>query len=101
MIISTVCEAIELKYYDVACDVVQNFATELLKCKLPIFDTFFDQFRQSTAKYDAKLYLLTLLMPSMSNGQAEQFLQLIEEVLDEQPENSIFKNNINPIRTGL
>ena len=40
-------------------------------------------------------------MPIMSNNQAEQSLLLIEEVLDEAPENSIFKNNINPIRTGL
>jgi hypothetical protein len=40
-------------------------------------------------------------MPLMTNKMAHQFLQIIEEVLGENPQNSIFKNNTNPVRIGL
>lgn len=102
MIVAMVCEAIEAQYYDIACDVTQSFITDLLQVgQIPIFSTFFEHFRHSTEKYEAKLYLISLLMPLMTNKMAQSWLKIIEEVLGDCPNNSIYKHNINPIRTGL
>ena len=83
-----VCESIERQEYDIACEVTQNFLADIMILhQLPIFDTFFEQMRQSTQKYTSRLYLLSLIMPLMSNRQARQFIKLINEQLDkEDPE---------------
>lgn len=51
--------------------------------------------------YEIKLTILSRLMLAMSNDQAESFMKIIENVLEEPPENSIFRNNINPLRIAL
>ena len=105
LIVAMMCESIMLQYYDIACDITQNFIRDMItfgkNSIIPVFSTFFDEFGSSTDKYESKLYLLSLLMPLMTNKMAQTWLKIIEEVLGESPDNSIFKNNINPVRIGL
>jgi hypothetical protein len=44
---------------------------------------------------------LTLLMPNMTRKQALQILRILENIIEETYENSVFYRNINPIRVGL
>lgn len=82
MIVAMVCEAIEGKYYDIAVDVAQSFITDLIQVgQMPIFSTFFEHFKTSTDNYEAKLYLISLLMPLMTNQMAQTWLKIIEDVL--------------------
>ena len=37
----------------------------------------------------------------MNKSLATRFMKIVEEVLNFSPEDSIFKNNINPLRVGL
>jgi len=41
------------------------------------------------------------IMPFMNKSLATRFMKIVEEVLNFSPEDSIFKNNINPLRVGL
>lgn len=40
-------------------------------------------------------------MPLMTNKQIQSWLKIIEDALGESPDSCIYKNNINPVRTGL
>jgi hypothetical protein len=40
-------------------------------------------------------------MPFMKKVQSEKIMKIFEEVLSEPAENSIFRQNINPLRVGL
>jgi len=40
-------------------------------------------------------------MPLMTRLIAAKFMKIIEGVLNEPASNSIFKNNLNPLRVGL
>ena len=41
------------------------------------------------------------LMPLMTVGNVDKFHKIIENVMENSPKNSIFRNNINPLRVGL
>lgn len=76
--------------------------SDLLKAKyLPIFETLFQHFADDTTRYEAKLAVMLNLMPLMNKTVAAKFMKTIEGVLNEPASNSIFKNNINPLRVGL
>jgi hypothetical protein len=81
---------------------MKEYKSEILKFKnLKVLDKFFEHFETDSTKYEAKIYLLTLLMPSMSRKQAFAILKVLEGVIDESYENSVFYRNNNPIRVGL
>ena len=81
---------------------MKEYKNEILKFKnLKVLDKFFNHFQNDPTMFEAKIYLLTLLTPSMSRKQAFQFLKVLEVVVDESYENSVFYRNINPIRVGL
>mmetsp|Transcript_27175 Transcript_27175/g.41345 ORF Transcript_27175/g.41345 Transcript_27175/m.41345 type:complete len:374 (-) Transcript_27175:1536-2657(-) len=76
--------------------------SDLLKAKyLPIFDRLFQQFTDDTSRYESKLVLLLKSLPLMNKLVASRFMKLMEQVLGEPASNSIFRNNINPLRVGL
>ena len=95
-------QAIDLKYYDIAVEFIKEYKSEILKFKnLKVLDRFFLHFETDPTKYEAKIYLLTLLMPSMSRKQAFTLLKILESVIEEPYEKSVFYRNNNPIRVGL
>lgn len=60
-------QAIDLKFYDVAVDFMKEYKNEIIQHKnFKVLDKFFEHFKNDPTKYEAKIYLLTLLMPSMS-----------------------------------
>jgi hypothetical protein len=95
-------QSIDLKFYDIAVELMKEYKNEILKFKsLKVLDKFFNHFENDPTMYEAKIYLLTLLMPSMSRKQAFQFLKVLDVVINQSYENSVFYRNINPIRVGL
>ena len=69
-IIAMLEQATNLKMYDISHELMKQYKNEILKNKsLKIFDVFFRQFQTDPSKYEAKIYLLTLLMPCMSRKQ--------------------------------
>jgi hypothetical protein len=60
-----------------------------------------DHFKNDLSKYEVKIALLQRLKPFMKKQQAEKMMKIFEEVLSEPAENSIFRQNINPLRVGL
>ncbi len=69
--------------------------------QLPIFDILFQHFKDDFTRYEAKLGLLIGMNPLMNKNLATTFMKIIETVLNESANNSIFRNNINPLRVGL
>ena len=57
--------------------------------------------RNDTSHYEIKMAILHSLMPSLQKSIVEVLFKRLLEVLAEPAENSIFKRNINPLRTGL
>lgn len=81
---------------------MKEYKNEILHVKsLKVFEVFFNQFQNDPNKYEAKIYLLTLLIPNMSRRQGFKILKILESVIEEPYEKSIFYNNINPVRVGL
>jgi hypothetical protein len=52
-------------------------------------------------RYEAKIALLIAMAPLMNKNLAISFMKIIEIVLSHPANNSIFRNNINPLRVGL
>ena len=69
--------------------------------RLPIFDSLFQDLVEDTSRYEAKLALMMNVFPMMNKHQASRFMKIIESILNEPAKNSIFRNNINPLRVGL
>ena len=69
--------------------------------RLPIFDWLFQDLKEDTSRYEAKIALMMNLFPLMNKYQATNFMKIIEQILNEPAKNSIFRNNINPLRVGL
>jgi hypothetical protein len=53
------------------------------------------------SKYEVKIALVRKLQPFMKKNQAEAFMEIFDVVLKKPANQSIFKQNINPIRVGL
>ena len=76
--------------------------SDLIKAKyLSIFDNLFTHFKDDPARYEAKIALVLNFVPLMNKNTAGRFMKIIEGVLQLPANNSIFKNNINPMRVGL
>jgi len=88
--------------YNEAYEISRIFINDLInEDYLPIFDPIFEKLKTDTTMYEIKITIIERLIPSMSNTQAEIFMKIIDDILDEPAENSIFRNNINPLRLGL
>jgi len=68
---------------------------------LPIFETLINQFYTDTSRYEAKLSIMMNYIPLMSKEMANQFMKVIEQILQFDSSNSIFTKNINPLRVSL
>lgn len=91
-----------MQEYDIAFETVRVFLADLLQVPyLAAFDVLGDHFKNDLSKYEVKVALLQRLMPFMKKHQAEKIMKVFEEVLSEPAENSIFRQNINPLRVGL
>ena len=102
LIIGLINQSVYNKMFDIAFEVTNRFMSDLLKAKyLPIFDSIFTQFMEDTTRYEAKLALMLNIIPLMTKQTAARFMKTIEGVLNEPASNSIFKNNLNPMRVGL
>lgn len=53
------------------------------------------------SKYEVKIALVQKLKPFMKKYQAEAMMEIFDEVLRKPANESIFKQNINPLRVGL
>ena len=88
--------------YDIAYEVTKRFMSDLLKAtSLPIFDQLFMHFNDDMTRYEAKLTIMLNCMPLMNRSLAARFMKIIEEVISNSAQESIFKHNINPMRVGL
>ena len=67
----------------------------------PVFDKLIEKFRTEPIQYESKIAILANLTSVMSNDHVERLFKYVKEVLGEPAENSIFKKNVNPLRTGL
>jgi len=91
-----------MRLYNIAYEMTKRFMSDLLKAKyLPIFELLFGHFAMDTTRYEAKLALMLNCMPLMNRKIAARFMKIIEVVLTEPASNSVFRNNINPLRTSL
>jgi hypothetical protein len=68
---------------------------------LPIFETLINQFYTDTSRYEAKLSIMMNYIPLMNKEMANQFMKVIEQILQFDSSNSIFTKNINPLRVSL
>jgi hypothetical protein len=68
---------------------------------LPVFEILQDQFRFDMSKYEVKIALVQKLKPFMKKYQAEELMEIFDVVLKKPANESIFKQNINPLRVGL
>jgi len=88
--------------YDIAYEVTKRFMSDLLKAtSLPIFNQLFIHFNDDPTRYEAKLFIMLNCMPLMNRTLATNFMKIIEGVISNSAQDSIFKNNINPMRVGL
>ena len=53
------------------------------------------------SKYEVKIALVQKLKPFMKKFQAEEFMEVFDIVLKKPANESIYKQNINPLRVGL
>jgi hypothetical protein len=53
------------------------------------------------SKYEVKIALVQKLKPFMKKHQAETLMEIFDVVLKKPANESIFKQNINPLRVGL
>jgi hypothetical protein len=68
---------------------------------VPIFETLINQFYTDTSRYEAKLSIMMNYIPLMNKEMANQFMKVIEQILQFDSSNSIFTKNINPLRVSL
>lgn len=103
LLVNIINKSIELKLYSITYEITKRFMSDFLKSKrqLPIFDYLFQDFADDTSRYEAKLQIMLRVMPLMNKNLASRFMKIIEVILKEPAEKSIFSNNINPIRVGL
>ena len=88
--------------YQISYEIVKRFMSDLLKLKtVPILDILFTHLKIDTSRYESKIALLQSCLPLMNRHSAANFMKIIEEVLKEPANNSIFRNNLNPLRMGL
>ena len=101
-IIALLMKSIIMQEYDIAFETVREFLADLLQIPyLAAFEVLADHFKTDLSKYEVKIALLQRLKPFMKKHQAEKIMKVFEEVLGEPAENSIFRQNINPLRVGL
>lgn len=102
LLINLINKSIESKLYPITYEVTKRFMSDFLKAqRLPIFDSLFQDLVEDTSRYEAKLALMMNVFPMMNKHQASRFMKIIESILNEPAKNSIFRNNINPLRVGL
>ena len=88
--------------YQIPYEMTKRFMSDLIKAKnLPIFENLFSHFKDDMTRYEAKIALVMNQIPLMNKATAGKFMKIIEVVLQQPASNSIFKNNINPMRVGL
>ena len=68
---------------------------------LPIIDNFIEDFKRDTIKSEIRLALFEKLTPVIKKSQANRFVQILQDTIGNDANDSIFKNNINPLRLGL
>ena len=51
--------------------------------------------------YEVKLPILQKLLTLMKSEQADKYMKAFDAILDNPPDNSIFRMNMNPLRVGL
>jgi hypothetical protein len=66
-----------------------------------IFETLLIHFKTEPIMYEIKLSCFEMMMPLLQYSQAESFMKIIENVLNNPAEESIFKANSNPLRICL
>ena len=102
LLVQLVNQSVELKLYAITYEVTKRFMSDFLKQRnLPIFDVLFQHFTDDNTRYEAKLALMLNIMPFMNKTLASRFMKIVEQVLNKPAHESIFKNNINPLRVGL
>ena len=102
MLIELFNASVASKKYNIAYELIRRFVGDFLRAQsLPIFSTILTHFADDTSRYEAKIALFLNLLPVMNRKVASQFMKIMEEVLGEPASNSLFKNNINPMRVGL
>jgi len=95
-------KSIVMQEYDIGFEVVRAFLPDILQVPyLAVFDVLGDHFKNDLSKYEVKIALLQRLKPFMKKQQAEKIMKIFEETLSEPAENSLFRQNINPLRVGL
>lgn len=86
--------------YEIASYFIEEFV-HISTTQQPFIDVLIEQFSSDTGKYEVKIALLSKLLNFMRKRQAIQLTEIVDSILDEPASNSIFKNNLNPIRVGL
>ena len=66
-----------------------------------VFEYFYNELKNDYKLYEIKLALFQRIMPLMNNEQASLLMKEFEKIIEVQADESIFRLNINPIRTGL
>jgi hypothetical protein len=69
LVIAMLEQAILLSYFDIACEFMKEYKLEILKFKeLKAVDYLIQQMDGDPSKYEAKVYLASLLMPCMTRS---------------------------------
>ena len=102
IVVALLRQALVLEMYTDAYEIATIFINDLIKVEyLPIFDTLFEYLKADTSMFEIKITIIEKLIPAMTNAQAESFMKIIEHSLEETSENSVFRNNLNPLRLGV
>ena len=92
--------SVEMKRYEIGCELMIRFDSLRISSKI-IFDILFTHLRDYPDLYDAKIYLIKCMYSIMDDKQAYNLFRILQKILDNQAEKSIFVHNINPVMLGL
>ena len=100
---ATMKQAIILERYDICLEAWKLNKSMLMKLNKspPIFETLIIQLERITSNYESKIVIINECMPLLRFHTVERLIKIFERVLDYPQDESIFRNNLNPLRTGL
>lgn len=88
--------------FEIAYEIVIRFMSDLLKAvRLNILDVLIASFERDTFRFDSKIAILMKSLPLFKRSQILRLMKAIENVLNLPTTESLLRNNINPMRTGL
>lgn len=101
-IMSFINESIVIERIDITYELVVRNINDLSRMGYLYFlDTLISTFKVDKEMMEVKLAIVAVLIPYMSNMQTVNFMKTIETMLEDPPEESLMRVNLNPLRVCM